>query len=107
MADQDWLNLLLGQESRCGRSDDAKALLDAGADGHALDDWALRVASRSGRTETVKLLLEKGADVHAGDDYALRVASLNGHTETVKVLEAAMKSPARPVAKVTPQVPAP
>ena len=32
------------------------------------------------------LVEEAGANVHAGNDYALRMASWNGHTETVKAL---------------------
>lgn len=49
-------------------------------------------ASQKGDTETVKGLLEAGADVHARQNYALQWASGNGHTETVKVLQEAMNS---------------
>jgi len=63
-----------------------KLLLDAGANVHAGDDYALRWASQNGHTEVVKLLLGKGANVHVGDDYALRWASQNGRTEVVKLL---------------------
>ena len=52
---------------------------------------ALINASENGHTETVKVFLEAGANVHALDDWALRWTSYNGHTETVKVLKAAMK----------------
>jgi len=63
-----------------------KYLLDAGADVHADDDYALRWASGKGHADVVKLLLDAGADVHAGNDYALRWASKNGHTDIVKLL---------------------
>jgi hypothetical protein len=63
-----------------------KLLLDVGADVHAYNDAALRWASAKGRTEVVKLLLDAGADVHADNDAALRVASEYGHTEVVKLL---------------------
>jgi ankyrin repeat protein len=67
----------------------------------------LELASYIGDTKSVRELLAAGADVHAGEDAALRWAKNYGNTETVKVLEAAMKSPARPVAAATPEAPAP
>ncbi len=36
--------------------------------------------------EIVKLLLDLGADIHARDDAALRIASNRGHLEVVKLL---------------------
>jgi len=63
-----------------------KDALDAGANVHARDDWALRWASENGHVEVVKVLLDAGANVHAEDDWALRWASYNGHVEVVKVL---------------------
>lgn len=63
-----------------------KQLLEAGADVHAENDYALRLASENGYTEVVELLLEAGADVHAQNDYALRWASTNGHTEIIRLL---------------------
>ncbi len=38
-----------------------KAVLDAGADVHEADDWALRWAATMGHTEVVKLLKKAGA----------------------------------------------
>ena len=38
-------------------------------------------------TEQVRWALERGADVHADDDWALRMASENGHTDTVELLK--------------------
>ena len=63
-----------------------RLLLAAGANVHALDDWALRCAAYNGHTETVKVLLASGANVHAQDDEPLRMAAQNGHTETVRGL---------------------
>jgi hypothetical protein len=88
-----------GTISRCaasyyGHTETVKVLLDAGADVHAQDDYALRCGSRDGHTGTVKLLLDRGAAVHAWGDYALRGARVRGHSETVKVLETAMKAAA-------------
>lgn len=60
--------------------------LDAGADVHALCDYALRYASSNGHVDTVKVLLNNGADVHARNNEALRYASYYGHTEVVKLL---------------------
>ena len=34
----------------------------------------------------VELLLNRGANIHADDDYALRLAAKNGHRETVELL---------------------
>jgi len=63
-----------------------KDALDAGADVHASNDYALRWASYNGHLEVVKVLLDAGANVHAGNDSALQWASGNGHLEVVKVL---------------------
>ena len=43
-----------------------------GANIHAGDDWALRMASKYGRLEVVKYLVEHGANIHADYDEALR-----------------------------------
>jgi len=83
---RDKLNQSLIDASLAGDAEEVKLLLDAGADVHALDDYALRRASYRGHTEVVKLLLEAGANVHAWGDYALHMASLRGHTEVVKLL---------------------
>jgi len=63
-----------------------KDAIAAGADVHARDDYALRLASNYGHVEVVQLLLDAGADVHAENDLALRWASGNGHAEVVKLL---------------------
>jgi hypothetical protein len=64
-----------------------KMLVDAGADVHANDDFALRYAAENGLTAIVKVLLDAGADVHACNNYALCwAAAEKGHTEIVKML---------------------
>ena len=74
--------------------------IQAGADVHAKNDYALRYASMYGNLPVVKVLVKAGADVHAADDdalrsasashadndYALRRASMYGHLSIVKVL---------------------
>ena len=57
-----------------------RALIEAGASVHALNDYALRWASHDGHTEIVGLLIEAGASVHARDNDALRMASSKGHS---------------------------
>jgi len=44
---------------------------------------------RAGDVHDVAAALDAGADVHAGNDNALRVAAVNGHTEVVRILIAA------------------
>jgi len=75
--------------AKYGTTEMVQTLLTAGADVHAGDDWALRLAASNGHTESGRLLLVSGANVHAGDDWALGWAAYNGHTETVQVLLAA------------------
>ncbi len=42
------------------------------------------------------MLLDAGADVHANNDYALELASRNGHSETVRMLREAMDAAPSP-----------
>jgi hypothetical protein len=69
-----------------GRTETVRNLLVAGADVHAEDDWALRMAAERDHTKTVQVLLASGADVHAVNDWALRYAACYGYAQTVKVL---------------------
>jgi ankyrin repeat protein len=69
-----------------GRKEVVQLLLNAGADVHAEDDLAIRLASVRGHTEVVQLLLNAGADVHARNDEAIRLASKWGRTEVVQLL---------------------
>jgi ankyrin repeat protein len=79
----------LWQAALRGHAMTVKALLYHGADIHAGNDFALRVAAQHGRTDTVKLLVARGANVHAQNDWPLRMAASYGHAETVKALIAA------------------
>jgi len=78
--------VILGKRRRWATKTMLDKLIKEGADVHAYDDQALRLAAENGHTETVELLLDRGADVHAYDDQALRCAALNGHTDTVAML---------------------
>ena len=60
--------------------------IQAGADVHADNDYALRMASMYGYLPVVEVLVKAGADVHAADDEALRYASERGHLPVVEVL---------------------
>ena len=64
-----------------------KKLIQKGANVHACDDEALRMAAWYGDLDIVKYLVgEAGANIHAMDDSALCLAALSGHLETVKYL---------------------
>ena len=65
----------------------------AGANVHAEDDYALRMAANHGYPQTVRALLEAGANVHAEDDHALRRGAYWGQTETVRGLAAHIFAP--------------
>lgn len=54
-------------------------------------EYMLFIASNKGHTEIVKHLIAAGADVHAIDDFALFTASENGHTEIVELLKKHME----------------
>ena len=72
--------------SRNRRLDQAIISLNIGADIHADNDQALRLASEYGYLDIVKYLISAGANIHADDDYALRWASSNDHLDIVKYL---------------------
>jgi ankyrin repeat protein len=76
----------LWQAARRGNRSTVQALLDAGADIHASEDFALALAAKYGHVGTVRLLLVRGANFHARDDWALRIAASEGQLETVKEL---------------------
>ena len=61
-------------------------LVEHGANIHADNDYAIRLASENGHLEVVRYLVEHGADIHANNDYAIRLASENGHLEVVRYL---------------------
>ena len=63
-----------------------KFLVESGANVHACDDYALRLASEKGHLEVVKFLVESGANVHAPDVHGIQMAPAIGvgkmHTST-------------------------
>ncbi len=84
--DQNRLNNMLVDTAKEGSVKGVSMMLSKGADIHARDDWALRLASFNGHLDVVKYLIEQGADIHADNDSALRWASDEGHLEVVKYL---------------------
>lgn len=75
------------------RYDDAKLLIEQGADVNIKDDFgetALTSAARKDNVELIKILLDKGANINAKIDIcaadALFLAVANGNTEIVRVL---------------------
>ena len=50
-------------------------------------DNALINSAKNGNIKIVKSILDSGANIHARDDYALRLASKNGHLDVVKYLQ--------------------
>ena len=69
-----------------GHLEVVKHLASQGADAHARNDGALRLASDEGHLEVVKYLVSQGANVHTEGDYALKWACDKGHLEVVKCL---------------------
>ena len=65
--------------------------VENGANIHANNDYALRLASKNGYLEVVMFLVEKGANIHADRDYALRSASKNGHLDVVNYIKSLIK----------------
>lgn len=61
-------------------------LLEHGANIHADDDKALRLAAENGHLEVVEHLVEHGANVHAKNNEALIGAASNDHWKLVKFL---------------------
>ena len=57
----------------------------------AARDDAFRWAAKNGRTNAATFLLGAGADVHAANNAALRLAEENDHAETAQVLKDWMK----------------
>jgi hypothetical protein len=50
---------------------------------HEGDDYPLRLAAEKGLTAVVGILLDYGADMHAQEDMAFKLAACNEHHETV------------------------
>ncbi len=79
------LDNALSEAARNGLLDEAKHLLEAGADPKAGNSYALRCAASAGHLEIVKLLLPV-SDTKADDSLALQYAAQNGHLQIVKLL---------------------
>ena len=60
--------------------------IQAGADVHADNDYALHWASKYGHLSVVEFLVKAGANVHANNNEALRWASEYGHLPVVEFL---------------------
>ena len=60
--------------------------MDLGADIHANNEEALRVASSNGHIDIVKYLVDLGADIHANNDEAVNLANRYGYHDVVKYL---------------------
>lgn len=83
----DFLNETLARAARHGNLEMLKYLIEKkGADLHAEDEKALRVASQNGHLDVVKYLVERGADVHAMFEGALRFAAARGQQHVVNYL---------------------
>ena len=77
---------MLFWDSARGNLSIVEFLRDNGANIHAVDDLALRLAAENGHFPVVEFLISNGADVHAENDYALRWAAANGHFPVVEFL---------------------
>jgi ankyrin repeat protein len=76
----------LRQAARDGRPEDARLLLDQGANPRAQNGAALREAARRGHLELVRLLLDRGAQARASQSDSLVWAARNGHLEVARLL---------------------
>ena len=86
----DWCQALTSAfvvAARDGQTEIVELLLEAGADVHAWEDVALRLAADGGHVETIQALLEAGADVHAENDESLHGAEENCHSEAARLLQ--------------------
>lgn len=80
------LDSALVECARFGKLEFVKYLLNAGADVHAYNDYALSYAAFNGHTKVVKVLLNAGANVRARNNLALYWANTNGHDDIVKII---------------------
>ncbi|GAF86334.1 unnamed protein product [marine sediment metagenome] len=72
--------------SEKGRLDHVIIAMNKGADIHAQDDFAVKIASENGHLDIVKYLVSQGANIHADNDFSVILASQYGHLDTVKYL---------------------
>ena len=85
--------------ARCGDRDSLLALLNAGCDVDAKDNWdmtPLMYAANGGYTECAQLLLERGADASSPDEdqlTATHYAIVSGYLEILRLLLASAADP--------------
>lgn len=80
------MNTVLCEASEQARLDLVQYALWLGADVHADDDCAIKVAAACGHCDVVKYLVSVGANPRVDDGYALRCACEKKHTKTVRFL---------------------
>lgn len=68
-------------------------LLFKGAIAGYRNDESLLIAASDGSTEVVKILLQYGADIHANDDRALKLAVSRKHDDLTKIILIDLKMP--------------
>lgn len=86
MVTQKQLNDMLIKAAEKDKFESVVVLLELGANVHAKNDSALRMAVMNGHLEVVRELLKAGADVHVENDRMLREAAANGYLEIVREL---------------------
>ena len=79
-------NKLLIDACKEGNLQNVKLAISQGADIHAENDRAVRLASYNGHLAVVKYLVSQSADIHADNDGAVRWAMENGHLDVVQYL---------------------
>lgn len=82
----DSVNKLLMIAAKRGDLAGVQAALDAGADVHESDDFALHLAAAKGYLDIVHHLLSVGANLHTVRDLAVRFAAEHHQTATVRML---------------------
>jgi ankyrin repeat protein len=74
---------MLKKAAVVGHMELVRYLVEAGADIHTEEDYALRYAAKNGHLEVVRFLIENGADVHAENEFALKTAFFKGFKDIV------------------------
>lgn len=80
------INELFIQHVTIDNINEAKMLLDIGANVHYCDNYALKICAANGFLSLTKMLVEYGADIHVFNDYPLRKSVANDHEDVVKYL---------------------
>jgi ankyrin repeat protein len=76
----------LSEAAKNGDLETVKKSVLSGAEIHAGDDLALRLAAFYGHFDVVRFLVESGADIHIDNDITLQLASKNRRFDVVKFL---------------------